>query len=53
MLKCWNVEPEIRPRFEFCLKVLKSYMAMPLDYVNISHDCKFKIQNLFFFSFHY
>ncbi|XP_025412408.1 proto-oncogene tyrosine-protein kinase ROS isoform X3 [Sipha flava] len=38
MLKCWNVEPEIRPRFEFCLKVLKSYKAMPLDYVNISHD---------------
>lgn len=40
MQKCWNVEPEKRPRFEFCLKVLKSYMDMPLDYVNISHDRK-------------
>jgi len=38
MQKCWNVLPEKRPRFEFCLKVLKSYMAMPLDYVNISYD---------------
>jgi len=40
MQKCWNVDPEKRPRFEFCLKVLKSYMAMPLDYVNISYDRK-------------
>jgi hypothetical protein len=53
MLKCWNVEPEIRPRFEFCLKVLKSYKAMPLDYVNISHDRKFKMQNNLFSSFYY
>lgn len=42
MQKCWNVEPEKRPRFEFCLKVLKSYMAMPLDYVNISHDSTYE-----------
>lgn len=38
MQKCWHVDPEKRPRFEYCLKVLKSYMAMPLDYVNVSHD---------------
>lgn len=41
MQKCWNIEPDKRPRFEFCLKVLKSYMAIPLDYVNMSHDRKY------------
>lgn len=41
MLKCWSYEPEKRPKFELCLKVLKSYMAMPLDYVNVSNDSKY------------
>lgn len=40
MQKCWSDEPEKRPRFEFCLKVLKSFMAMPLDYVNIPQESK-------------
>lgn len=38
MQKCWHVDPEKRPKFEYCLKVLKSYLAMPLDYINIPHD---------------
>ncbi|XP_050056431.1 proto-oncogene tyrosine-protein kinase ROS isoform X5 [Aphis gossypii] len=38
MVKCWSNLPEKRPKFSYCLKVLKSYIAMPLDYVNISHD---------------
>lgn len=38
MLKCWHKDQEKRPNFNYCLKVLKSLMAMPLDYVNISHD---------------
>lgn len=38
MKKCWSGQPEKRPKFAYCLQILKSYMAMPLDYVNISHD---------------
>ncbi|XP_050428827.1 proto-oncogene tyrosine-protein kinase ROS isoform X2 [Adelges cooleyi] len=44
MQRCWNVDPNKRPRFDFCLKVLKSCMAMPLDYVNIFEDPQ--LQNL-------
>jgi len=33
MKKCWHVQPEKRPTFEFCLKFLKSYY-MVLEYIN-------------------
>ncbi|XP_060872742.1 serine/threonine-protein kinase pakF-like isoform X2 [Metopolophium dirhodum] len=33
MKKCWHIQPEKRPTFEFCLKFLKSYY-MVLEYIN-------------------
>ncbi|XP_050535151.1 proto-oncogene tyrosine-protein kinase ROS-like [Daktulosphaira vitifoliae] len=44
MQRCWSDDPIKRPKFEYCLKILKSFMAMPLDYVNISYDSQ--LQNL-------